>query len=218
MKTRQRKHWPAFYNVTRVVITSWLKLWLRYRAYGNENVPREGGCILAANHASYLDPSLVACGIWHRSVRFMARDSLFRFPGFAQFMYWIGVVPLSRERGDVGALKRAIQLLKEGACICLYPEGTRTSDGELQVAKGGIGFLIAKAGVPVIPTYIDGSFRAYPRGVRMIKPVRCRVYYGRPIEPSELAAFGTERDAYAKIGQLVMARIRELKDDANARE
>ena len=216
MKARTRENWPAFYNATRIVLTCWLKIWHRYRAYGSENVPREGGCLLASNHASYLDPSLVACGIWHRSVRFMARDSLFRFPVFAQIMYWIGVDPLSRDRGDVGALKKAIQRLKEGACICLYPEGTRTSDGELQAAKGGIGFLIAKAGVPVVPTYVDGNFRAYPRGAKWIKPARCRVYYGRAIQPSELAAFGTEREAYEKIGQLVMSRISELKNAAAA--
>ncbi len=216
MKPRSRENWPAFYSATRIVLTCWLKIWHRYRAYGSENVPREGGCLLASNHASYLDPSLVACGIWHRSVRFIARDSLFRFPVFAQIMYWIGVDPLSRDRGDVGALKKAIQRLKEGACICLYPEGTRTTDGELQPAKGGIGFLIAKAGVPVVPTYIDGNFRAYPRGAKWIRPARCRVYYGRAIQPSELEAFGTERDAYEKIGQLVMSRITALKNAVDA--
>ena len=145
----------------------------------------------------------------------------FRSPAFVsvdeeRIMYWIGVDPLSRDRGDVGALKKAIQRLKEGACICLYPEGTRTTDGELQPAKGGIGFLIAKAGVPVVPTYIDGNFRAYPRGAKWIRPARCRVYYGRAIQPSELEAFGTERDAYEKIGQLVMSRITALKNAVDA--
>ena len=202
---------PAVYQFCRRALKLGMILWNRFEAHGGENVPTTGGCIVASNHVSFLDPPALGCGVRNRVVRFMARDTLFQPPWFGNVLHRVGVIPISREKGDVGALRKAIQCLKEGSCIGLFPEGTRSPDGTLQPAKGGIGFLIAKAGVPVVPTYIDGNFRAYPRGAKWIKPTRCTVYYGTPIQPSELAAFGTERDAYEKIGQLVMERIRELK-------
>ena len=81
----------------------------------------------------------------------------------------------------------------------------------MQSAKGGIGFLIAKAEVQVVPAYVDGSFQAFPKGAKRIKRGRIRVFYGKPIEPSEFAALGTDRDSYERIGELVMSRIAALK-------
>jgi 1-acyl-sn-glycerol-3-phosphate acyltransferase len=200
----------SFY-ISRTLIHIWMFFWLRLELRGRENIPREGGCLIAPNHVSYLDPPMIACAVSNRFVRFLARDTLFRFAGFGWWLRSVGVVPLSRDRGDVGALRKSVQMLKDGICMCIFPEGTRSADGELQEAKGGIGFLVAKAGVPVVPVYISGTYKAYPRGAKWVRPCKCIVTFGKAISFEEFAALGPDRDAYEKIGRLIMDRIRALK-------
>jgi 1-acyl-sn-glycerol-3-phosphate acyltransferase len=215
MKGRARRYW--FYWVASGAVHIGLKIWERFESRGGENVPRTGGCVIASNHVSFLDPPAVCCGMRHRVVRFLARDTLFK-PGIPRwFLLNVACVPLDRTRGDVGALRTAIGLLRDGHVIALFPEGTRSPDGELKPAKGGVGFLIAKAAVPVVPAYVDGSYAAYPKGAKRIKRGKVRIFYGKPIEPSEFAQFGHSRDAYDKIGQLVMSRIAALKAENTGR-
>ena len=208
---------PAVYQFCRRALKLGMILWNRFEAHGGENVPTTGGCIVASNHVSFLDPPALGCGVRNRVVRFMARDTLFQPPWFGNVLHRVGVIPISREKGDVGALRKAIQCLKEGSCIGLFPEGTRSPDGTLQPAKGGIGFLIAKAGVPVVPAYIEGTYDAYPRSAKRIRPTKVRITYGKPIMPEEFAALGKDRDAYEKVGSLVMDRIREIRDQVTAK-
>jgi len=202
---------PFFYWLVCIVIRFLLRVWNRFEVHNPENVPAVGGCIIASNHVSYLDPPAVAVGIKHRVVHFMARDTLFSTPLARWFLTGIQVMPMDRTRGDVGALRKGINLLKSGKVLGLFPEGTRSPNGEIQSAKGGIGFLISKASVRVVPVYVDGSFQSFPKGAKRIKRGRVRVFYGKPIEPSEFAALGTDRDSFERIGELVMNRIAALK-------
>lgn len=191
---------------------AWLfgRLWLGLTAEGLEHVPATGGCLLAANHASYLDPPLLGAPIFSRRVRFMARDTLAKHPFVRWFTRKVDCIMIDRTRGDLGALKAAVKALKEGACVAIFPEGTRTLDGRIQEAKGGIGLLIAKAGVPVVPVCLDGTFEAYPKGARRLRRHPVTIRYGRPIPPEAFTALGDGRDRYDRIGALVMARIAEL--------
>ncbi|HEY8241752.1 MAG TPA: lysophospholipid acyltransferase family protein [Kiritimatiellia bacterium] len=207
----EHSHNPFMFKLSRGLIHIWMTFWLRLEIRNSDLVPEEGGCLIAANHVSYLDPPMIACAVNNRFVRFLARDTLFRFRGFGSWLTAVGVMPLSRDRGDVGALRKSIQMLKEGMCLCLFPEGTRSLDGELQEAKGGIGFLVAKAHVPVVPVYISGTYKAYPRGAKWVRPAKCIVTFGPPISAAEFEALGPERDAYDKIGKLIMERIRALR-------
>jgi len=201
----------GIYWLARFTVLVGLKVWNRFKRIGNENVPTRGGCIIAANHASFLDPPAVSSGVTSRVVRFMARDTLFA----GRFKNWLfhgmQCIPIDRTKGDVSALRKAVALLKEGHCLAFFPEGTRSVTGELQPAKGGLGFLVAKAGVPVVPAYVEGTFQAYPKGAKRIKPVPVRICFGKPIEPSEIQQLGDGREAYEKISQLVMSRIAALR-------
>jgi 1-acyl-sn-glycerol-3-phosphate acyltransferase len=202
------------YRIFRFCCWSCLRLWNRFETRGSENVPAEGGCIIAANHASYLDPPVVGCGVPHRVVRFMARDTLYK-KGFVNWLFThLATIPIARGKGDIAALKKSLHILKDGYCLGVFPEGTRTNDGQLQEAKGGIGFLIAKASVPVVPAYVDGTFVAYPRGSKTVRPARIRVRFGTPIWPAEIAALGSGRDVYERAAALVMSRIAALRDSA----
>jgi 1-acyl-sn-glycerol-3-phosphate acyltransferase len=195
-----------------------LALGMRYRMHvtGLEHIPGTGGVVIASNHCSYLDPPVICAASRRRLVHFMARDTLFS----TRFAHWyftrVRVIPIDRTRGDLGALKKAIAMLKDGQVVGLFPEGTRSPDGQLHEAKGGIGFLIAKADVPVVPVHIAGTFEAFPKGASRLRPSRLRVRLGPPISPAEIHAAMPVKGDYAAVGALVMQRIRELADPLGA--
>lgn len=200
---------PALYRLARFLMRVWFQLYFRLETFGVEHVPAEGGCILAGNHVSFLDPPLLGVKV-KRLLRYMARASLFRFKWFGWALLHIGCVPLDRAKGDVHALKLALRTAKEGGALVLFPEGTRSPDGALHAPKPGVGFLVAKAGVPVVPVYIDGSYKAYPKGAKWMRPAKIRVFYGPPVLPAEYAEYGASKEAYGRIADLIMSRIAAL--------
>ncbi|HMO52204.1 MAG TPA: lysophospholipid acyltransferase family protein [Kiritimatiellia bacterium] len=214
-RRREQAFVPWIYDLFRRILGLALRVRCRFRSHDYAYIPAEGGVIIASNHASFLDPPVLGVAVPHRPVRFMARDTLFDHSFLAWFYYRFGVVPLSREKGDVGAIKTAIQLLREGHCVALFPEGTRTPDGHLQPAKGGVGFLIHKANVPVVPAYIRGSYEAWPKGAKKMKSAPVSVHFGPPISPEALCLTDDRgKPDYMGIGAMVMARIAELRDAA----
>jgi cytidylate kinase len=209
---------PIWYRITCKVFGIFLKVLNQYKVYGIQNVPKTGGVIVASNHASYLDPPAVGASSRRmRMTHFMARDTLFRNPLMGWWLRQVGVIPLDRERGgDLKAMKTAIQLLKDGACVALFPEGTRSEDGEFQKPKPGVGFLVAKGQAPVVPVYVHGSYEAWSRHSGGLKRKPVTVIFGQLITREEILGLGSGRDAYPLIGELIMERIAELKKNFEA--
>ena len=201
------------YWLSRGFVYFCLLLKYRLRVSGREHVPAKGGAVIAANHCSYLDPPVLAGCSNRRIVHFMARDTLFSNPLARWFFPRVGVIALDRTKGDLGALKKAIATLKEGRVIGLFPEGTRSPDGQMRAAKGGIGFLIAKGDVPVVPLYISGTFAAFPKGADKFRPGRLVARFGPPIAPEEIRAAMPAKNDYEAVGALVMSRIRALAEE-----
>ena len=201
------------YQISTLLFKLFLRLWNRLKVYGAKNVPQEGGVLIASNHASFLDPPAVGVGYRARPVHFMARDTLWNSKFGSWWMSKVGCIPVARGTGDLKALKLTIKALKEGKVVSMFPEGTRTEDGNLQKPLGGIGFIVEKSGCVVVPTYIDGSFEAYPKGAKRIKPSKVSISYGKPISQEEFKALGTGREAYEKYADLIMQRIAELRDE-----
>lgn len=198
------------YRLARRLLWIGLKLFFRFRSYGADNVPRSGGCIIVANHVSYLDPPVVGAGAMHRPMYFVARDTLFtRSAVGGWLMKNFNCIALDRTKGDIGAMKRTLRVLQAGEAVALFPEGTRSPNGALQEAKPGIGFLIAKAGVPVIPAYVEGTYEAFPKNARRLRLRPVKITYGSAIAPSELVT-SEGRAGYERIGALVMERIAAL--------
>lgn len=211
VKTEQMKDSPVYRWSTRL-FKLYLLVWHRLGIRGAEHIPDDGGVMIASNHASYLDPPVVGVGYRKRPVHFMARNTLWK-PGFGTWwMNSVGCIPVSRGTGDRKALTMTIRLLKEGKVVSMFPEGTRTEDGELQTAKGGIGFIIEKSKCVVVPAYIDGSYKSHPKGAKFIKPTKLWITYGKPITQEDFQALGTGRDAYDAHAALIMERIAELKN------
>lgn len=200
------------YWLARGFLEIFLRLKYRLRVAGRERVPGRGGAIIVANHCSYLDPPVMGGSCRHRIVHFLARDTLLSNPFARWFFPRVAVIPLDRTRGDVGALRKAIGALKEGKVVGLFPEGTRSPDGQMRPAKGGIGFLIVKGEVPVVPLYISGTYAAFPKGANRFRPSRIVARFGPALAPEEIRAAMSAKNDYAAVGALVMRRIRDLAD------
>lgn len=200
------------YQASTRIFKLFLLIWNRLGIRGAEHIPDRGGVLIASNHASYLDPPVVGVGYRGRPIHFMARDTLWNSKFGSWWMDHVGCIPVARGTGDLKALKLTIKALKEGKVVSIFPEGTRTENGELQEAKGGIGFIIEKSGCVVIPAYIDGTYESHPKGTKWIKPCKVTITYGKPIEQADFQALGTGREAYDAHAALIMQRIAELKN------
>jgi 1-acyl-sn-glycerol-3-phosphate acyltransferase len=187
------------------------KLYLGVTVSGRSNVPGKGPFIFVSNHASYLDPILLGTSI-HRSLNYMAREELFEKGFMAWALPKVQAFPVRRGEGDVGALRQALKLLKTEKPLVIFPEGTRSTDGNPQRGKPGIGFIVARSGVPVVPAYIDGSIDAMPRGVKTLKKSPVKVCIGKPMRFDSAVYGASTREAYQKISDEIMAEISALRE------
>ena len=180
-----------------------------YRAFGQENIIEEGPAIMAANHQSYLDPPLV--GITCRNeLYFLARKTLFEKKLLGSLISHVNALPVDLSRGDLTAVRTIINLLKEGHRTVIFPEGTRSLDGKIQQARPGIGMIIAKTLVPVVPMRIFGSFQAWPKGGK-ITPHPITVVVGKPLRFVKEDFGGSSRESYQKISERVLATIAAIQ-------
>ncbi|MBI4577237.1 MAG: 1-acyl-sn-glycerol-3-phosphate acyltransferase [Planctomycetes bacterium] len=154
------------------------------RADGWRRLPREGGCLVAANHASFLDPVVLGCAA-RRRLDSMARDSLFAWRPFGWVLRGVGCFPVRRGEGDTTAIREAVRRLQEGRALVVYPEGTRSADGSLGPLRLGVALLASRAHVPVVPAWIEGSRLAYPRGRLLPRPWPVRVRFGPALRYDE---------------------------------
>lgn len=154
---------------------------VRLEVRGLENVPDSGPCFLIANHQSVLDPILVQ-GACARPVHSFTKSSQFSSGGFVRWLLLrVNAIPVRRYRVDPQAVRTALRVLERDGVVGIYPEGERSWDGTLQPLRRGTVRLILKAGVPVVPCGVDGSFGAWPRWSRRPSRVRVRVRFGRPL-------------------------------------
>jgi 1-acyl-sn-glycerol-3-phosphate acyltransferase len=191
-------------------------VYFRWRVYGAENVPVQGGVILAANHSSFLDPPLVGSGL-KRDINYLARESLFRFPGIGALLRSWNAVPVDRDGGGAKGLKNILDRLLDGGGIILFPEGTRTKDGKLQPARSGIGLTVIKSTAPVVPVRVFGTFEAYGRHHKFPRPHRVAVKYGKPMNFEALRAEAKTcdkarlKEIYQQVADEIMAAIAKLE-------
>lgn len=194
------------YSILRVVFTLLFGIVFRTKTYGKENLPAEGPVILAANHLSNWDPPLLATFIL-RPVSYMAKIELFEHPIFGAAIRSCHAFPVKRGAADRGAIKAALQVLKMGHVLGLFPEGTRSRDGHQHKAEAGVGLIAAMSGAPVVPACIIGTDHILQNGGFLPK---LRVAYGKPMyfkgdrrDKKQLAAFSQE----------IMAHIAKMREE-----
>lgn len=174
-------------------------LW-RAEVSGLENVPSQGGVLIAPNHISLADPPLVGCFV-SRPIHFFAKEELFRVPLFGWYIRQLNAFPVKRFEHDVGAFKKAQTLLKQGEGVLVFPEGRRSKTGDLGKAKAGVGMLAYKAQVPAVPVCVENS-----NCLKHFKKIR--IVYGQPVYPKKNLE---SKEDYQNFSDAVVHAIAELK-------
>jgi 1-acyl-sn-glycerol-3-phosphate acyltransferase len=175
------------------------------RSFGYKNIPTKGGALLACNHQSFLDP-MAAGSCVRRQVHYLARDSLFRKPGFGWLIRSANAFPVKRGAADLAAVKESLRRLKDGQLLLLFGEGTRSHDGRIAPLQPGMAMMARRTKVPLIPVVIDGAFEAWPRNKKIWSLHTIRVMYGKPITTEQIAPL-SDKDAV----QIIYQRQQEMQ-------
>jgi 1-acyl-sn-glycerol-3-phosphate acyltransferase len=186
------------------------RLFFHFRIIYRERMLQSGPVILAMNHQSYLDPPLAgtACD---RAVYFLARRTLLDVPLLGWLLPKLNVIPVNQEGIDRSALKALIRVLKTGNAALVFPEGSRTVDGNLQPAEAGLGLVIAKTLAPVVPMRIFGAHDALPRGGGGLHFLPITIVIGEPIFFTAGDLNPPGKDLYNRLSQRVMDAIAALQ-------
>jgi 1-acyl-sn-glycerol-3-phosphate acyltransferase len=163
----------------------------------------EGGWLIASNHQSFLDPALIAITL-PRPIHFLARSSLLAIPGFGHLIRALSTHPVKRGTVDTQALKTIIRVLRGGNALLMFPEGTRSSDGEFGQFKPGAAAVAIRCSVPVLPACIEGAYDCWPRTRKLPRPARVGVAYGSPLHPG-----GTNAEELTRRLRTSMEELRE---------
>jgi 1-acyl-sn-glycerol-3-phosphate acyltransferase len=199
------------YGLCHYVLRVMFDICFRGEVVGVDNLPKRGGFLLAANHASFLDPPMIGCHL-SRQIAYFARKTLWKGGISTWWLDSVGTIPVDRDGGqDVSAIKRVLKALKDDRGLILFPEGTRTVDGNLQPAKPGVGFIAIKTQVPVVPVRIFGSYEALGkgRGLRLGTPVT--VVFGKPMPPAAYDDPKAGKERAQRASERIMAEISRLQ-------
>ncbi|MFH0910828.1 MAG: lysophospholipid acyltransferase family protein [Planctomycetota bacterium] len=177
-------------------------LYWKWRRIGMERMPSAGPVLIAGNHASFLDPTILGSA-YERPVSYMARRSLFEIFFFGWLIGKVNAFPVDREGDPRSALRAVGERLARGECVALFPEGTRTQNGRLGRIKRGVGMIAVRSGAVVLPTYIHGAYESWPRsGGLRFHPLR--VEAGEPIVPRPC---GEDRQAARAEADRIQAEV-----------
>ncbi len=176
------------------------------KSIGEENIPSDGGVILAPNHISYADPPAVGSAM-KRQVHFMAKEELFKPAIMGYIISAVGSFPVKRGTADRKAIKQALDLLRKGEVVCIFPEGTRSLDGNLQKAEPGIGLIALKSGCPVVPVAVAGTNKVLPSDKKERQRHLITIEYGKPIKFDDLQNETDSSKAKEEVGNRIMSAI-----------
>lgn len=191
-----------------IIIRLILKIFWRYKRIGAEHVPKSGGVIIASNHAAYVDPPFVG-GVAPREFSYLAKAELFSNALFGWLIKKYNAIPIARGAFDRKAILRAVELLKLGKALLLFPEGTRNRGDKFLEPKLGVGKIALEAGVPIVPAYIHNSGALFSS---LLGRKRIIIGFGRPIGTRALENLPKDREGYRSIGQEIMKQIGMLKE------
>jgi len=198
-----------FYRFAQYVSWFYFKAFHRLEVHGIKNVPQSGSFILASNHSSYFDPPALGCRL-PRNLHYFARDSLFFWP-LGLLIRNLNSIPVNRSQLDIATLKRVLKVLKGGDPLLLFPEGTRSADGNLGEGKKGIGLLLAKSQVDVLPARVTGGNKVLGKGMLFPRIGRKLVVeYGTLLKIDTLDPGKSDTNRYEIIANKVLAEINRI--------
>lgn len=200
-----------FYRLVRTIVSGlvWCLGGITIRGAGN--IPAAGPVILASNHRANVDPPYLSL-VTARQMHFMAKEELFRVPVFGRIFRGVEAFPVKRGTADRAALRRAVDLLKQGRVVMIFPEGTRSQDTSLQEAEKGFALIARQSNAVIVPIALEGTEKMLPKGSSRLRRAPVTVTVGRPLTVAEIMAAkpAGEKDALAWIGAETMREIGEL--------
>jgi 1-acyl-sn-glycerol-3-phosphate acyltransferase len=198
-----------FYRFAQLLSWLYFKFFHRLEVIGADNIPSTGAFILASNHQSYFDPPALGCKL-PRNLHYFARDTLFFWPlGF--LIRNLNSIPVNRSQLDIATLKRVLKVLKSGDPLLVFPEGTRSSDGQIHSGKKGIGLLLAKSQSDVLPARISGGNDVLGKGMMFPRIGRKLVVsYGPIIRFETLDPGKSDPLRYETIANSVLKEISKI--------
>ncbi|MFJ3662425.1 lysophospholipid acyltransferase family protein [Streptomyces sp. NPDC090119] len=206
-----------FYHLLKYVLLGpILRLSFRPRIEGLDHVPESGAAIIAGNHLSFSDHFLMPA-ILKRRITFLAKAEYFTGPGIkgrltAFFFRSAGQIPVDRSGKEAGqaAVREGLKVLGRGELLGIYPEGTRSHDGRLYKGKVGVAVMALKAGAPVVPCAMIGTFEAQPPGRKIPKLRKITIRFGEPLEFSRYAGMEDEKAVLRAVTDEIMYAVLEL--------
>jgi len=199
----------VFYRFAQLISFFYFKAFHRFKVYGLDNIPSSGPFILASNHQSFFDPPALGCRL-PRNLHYFARDSLFFWP-LGILIRNLNSIPVNRSTLDIKTLKLVLSVLNQGNPLLVFPEGTRSCNDQIQSGKKGIGLLLAKSGVPVVPAKVIGGYKVLGRG--MIFPrigKQIVIKYGSVVYMNDLDPGKAHSNRYEVIAQRVISEITRI--------
>jgi 1-acyl-sn-glycerol-3-phosphate acyltransferase len=187
----------TFYRFAKAVVNSIFRPLYRIEGIGLEHIPKEGGVLLCSNHISNFDPIVVGI-LPKRDVYYMAKEELFKVPVFGKIVSMCNAFPVKRGMSDREALRKGLNVLKDGHILGLFPEGHRSKTGELGKGLAGAGFFALRAEAAVVPCAIIGPYQAFRK---------LKVVYGKPIDMAELRKTKASAE---QVTELIMSEIHKL--------
>lgn len=197
------------YPILGRVIPPIIGLWVK-KVEGLENIPKEGNFIIAANHASYIDHLILSSMIvthTGKRVHYLAKKEHFDSTFQRMWHKHTGAIPVDRQHGGQEALNIAVDFLKAGKIIGIYPEGTRTLTGELQKGKTGIARLVLATGVSVLPVGLKGTFEILPKGKKLPRFKRANIKIGKLMKFGKSIGKVDDKETLRKVTDLIMKEI-----------
>ena len=202
------------YGFVRGAIMLFARLYWRLSVTGTERLPPDGSYVVAPGaHRSNLD-TLVAARITRRRLRYMGKDTLWRYGWSAWFLSAMGGFPVHRDSPDREALKLLLDVVDGGEPVVMFPEGTRGSGPEVGDLYDGPAYVACRKQIPLVPVGIGGSERAMPVGARIPRPARMALVVGAPIQPPVSESGRVPRRAVRELSERLKSELQVLFDEA----
>lgn len=207
---------PRFSSMTYAAVwhgcQTFYDLLYRTEIMGLENVPMDGPFLLASNHASFLDPPIVG-SYMPRELTYFARKTLFQ-GRFGKLISDLNAIPIDRDGdSDLGAFRKVFAVLKDGGALLVFPEGTRTTDGDFLEARSGVGMIACRTQVPVLPVRIFGSYDIWSRKRKLPALFgSLGITIGKPLMPESYDPGKADKERYLIAAQRILDAIKGLPE------
>jgi 1-acyl-sn-glycerol-3-phosphate acyltransferase len=204
------------YFVVRNALVGFCRLFWRIEVHGREHIPATGPFILSPVHRSNIDTPLVAA-CTSRRVHYMGKQEMWKYKLSAAFFTAMGGIPVNRGAADRDALRKCVEVINHGEPLVIFPEGTRRSGPVVEDMFEGSAYVATKTGAPIVPVGIGGSEPAMPKGAKFIKPVKCVLVIGPPLQPEPGEVGKAPRRAVRELNERLQAELQRLFDEAQAK-